>query len=290
MKNIIRFILFYLNISRRLYVTRKLQKFYSFRKPIKPYAFIRVCNEIKTIDACLQSILPCVKGGIIGFNSCTDGSKEYILDFCRKHPQFTPVEYPYDVIPACDARYKENIIPSENRLDSYYNWVWEKLPKDEWIIKVDADHIWLPQYLEMLLKLPIRKKDFIILNRINLHCDNNTCYINKKNPMTEVGDSWILYNKNIKFLFTRGWEDNHFFAWEYLPKPSRNRIYGVLTNYHFPIVKSQRDNFDKEQWIPLREFNFDQFIKDNKMQDRIPNEFINEQTILTHFKKFRNDI
>ncbi|AKD40906.1 hypothetical protein [Pasteurella multocida] len=291
MKNLIRLISFYLNLSRRAYITHKLQKFYAWKKPIKPYAFIRVCNEIKTIHASLHSILPCVKGGVIGFNSCTDGSKEYILDFCKKHPQFTPVEYPYDVIPGCDERYKENNIPLNNRLDTYYNFVWEKLPKEEWIIKIDADHIWLPKYLTMLCKLPLRKKDFIILNRINIHCENNTCYINKENPMTEVGDSWILYNSgNIKFKFQRGWNDeNTFFAWEYLPQPKRNRIYGVLANFHFPIVKSQRSVFDSKQWIKIKDFDSKEFIIKNKMHNRIPEEFLDEKFILENFNKFNEN-
>ncbi|WP_272947983.1 hypothetical protein [Rodentibacter pneumotropicus] len=75
-------ILFYLGLSKRLRVTEKIQKLYYWRKPIKPYAFIRVHNEIKTIDAALKSVLPVLKGGVIGFNSCTDGTKEYILHFC----------------------------------------------------------------------------------------------------------------------------------------------------------------------------------------------------------------
>ena len=58
-------ICFYTNTRHRLYITETLQKLYAWRKPIRPYAFIRVHNEIKTIDACLKSILPVVEGGVI---------------------------------------------------------------------------------------------------------------------------------------------------------------------------------------------------------------------------------
>lgn len=158
MKFLLRLISFYMNFTHRTYITEKLLKLYRYRKPIKPYAFIRVCNEIKTIDASLKSILPLLEGGVIGFNSCTDGSKEYIEEFCRNNPQFTCFEYPYDVIPACDKRYKEDILTPELCLDNYYNFVWEKLPLNQWIIKLDADHLWdLERTLE-LCKIPIRKK------------------------------------------------------------------------------------------------------------------------------------
>ncbi len=101
----IKILLFYLGLSKRLRITEKLQNLYRWRRPIKPYAFIRVHNEIKTIDAALKSVLPVLKGGVIGFNSCTDGTKEYVLEFCKKYPQFIPAEYPYDVIPASNKLY-----------------------------------------------------------------------------------------------------------------------------------------------------------------------------------------
>ncbi|MCL7827720.1 hypothetical protein, partial [Pasteurella multocida] len=277
---------FYLNLSRKAYITHKLQKLYVWKQPIKPYAFIRVCNEIKTIHASLHSILPCVKGGVIGFNSCTDGSKEYILDFCKKHPQFIPAEYPYDVIPGGDNRYKNDIIDINRRIDTYYNFVWEKLPKNEWIIKIDADHIWIPEYLSMICKIPIRKKDFIILNRINLHCKDGLCYINKKHPFSEPGDHWLLYNHGtLKFKFYRGWENENFLSWEYLPIPKRNKLYTILANYHFPIIKSHRDNFDKEEWILLEDFNLEEYMKNNKLDGRVDKKLLNNELILEKFNE-----
>ncbi|MDO5054401.1 MAG: hypothetical protein Q4D86_03680 [Pasteurella oralis] len=289
LKTILLFIKFYLTNKGELFITDKLQYLYNWRKPIKPYAFIRVHNEIKTIDACLNSILPALKGGVIGFNSCTDGTKEYVLEFCKRYPQFIPVEYPYDLIPANDERYKEDELDINTRIDSYYNVVWDKLPKNEWIIKVDGDHIWDLEHLLKLCKLPVRKKDCVILNRINLHCIDNNVYISKHNPFLEPGDSWILYNHgNIKFSFSRGWKDNQFFAWEYLPLPRKKarKIYGILSNFHFPIVKQHRNDFNNNDWILLEEANIDKFIINKNMIGRIPLDMINPKRILKEFKKF----
>lgn len=67
---------------------RKLGKRYR-DVPVEPWAFIRVKNEIKTIDACLESILPVIKKGVIGYHllpegEVDDGTEKYILDFCKK--------------------------------------------------------------------------------------------------------------------------------------------------------------------------------------------------------------
>ncbi|WP_257616496.1 hypothetical protein [Rodentibacter ratti] len=285
--NIYNFLKFYTNLTRTLTVDIGLQKLYKLRKPIKPYAFIRVHNEIKTIDACFNSFLSCLSGGVIGFNSCTDGTKEYILDFCKKYPQFIPLEYPFDLIPPYDERYKEDIINEKYRLDTYYNFVWEKLPKNEWIIKLDADHIWDTKALEDLCRLPVRKRDIVILSRMNVHCQNNIVYINKINPIVEVGDHWILYNKGINFDFYRGWEKEKFVAFEilYLPKDC-GKIFSILANWHFPIVKSHRSTFNKDEWIPLREFDMKQYIKENKLEGRIPEHMLDENKILENFNKF----
>lgn len=60
------------------------------KNKVEPWAFVRVKNEIKTIDACLKSILPAIKKGVIGYNDCDDGTEEYILEFCKQNPGFIP--------------------------------------------------------------------------------------------------------------------------------------------------------------------------------------------------------
>ncbi|MFZ7157084.1 hypothetical protein ACLS0M_10290 [Avibacterium avium] len=273
--------------SRPLYVTENLQKYFFWRKPIKPYAFIRVHNEIKTIDGCLHSILDCVKGGVIGYHSCTDGTKEYILDFCKKYPQFSAIEYPFNVIPADDIRYKNDELDEKICLDAYYNFVWDKLPRNEWIVKIDADHIYVPEYLKMLCQLPLRKKEIVFLNRINLHYQDNQIFINKERPFYEEGDHWIIFNNgNLYFKLDRGWNKDKFFAWESLVFRRKYIIFGILCNYHFPIIKNQRNKFNEDEWILFDEFDFSQYMNDNKLIGRVPNKMLDKNFILGNIKKF----
>ncbi|WP_382262802.1 hypothetical protein [Helicobacter baculiformis] len=68
------------------------------KSPLNPWAFIRVKNEIRTLEASLYSMLPAIQRGVIGYHECDDGSAEVILDFCAKFPTFVPVHYPYRII------------------------------------------------------------------------------------------------------------------------------------------------------------------------------------------------
>ncbi|MEH1738767.1 hypothetical protein V6948_01065 [Fusobacterium varium] len=56
---------------------------YCVGEPVESWAFIKVRNEIGTIDSCLKSILPVIKKGVIGYKDCDDGTEEYILEFCK---------------------------------------------------------------------------------------------------------------------------------------------------------------------------------------------------------------
>ena len=289
-KDVNRFLSFY-TLKKRKYlrINETMQQLYAWREPIKPYAFIRAHNEIKTIDSCLKSILPVLKGGVIGFNSCTDGTKEYIFSFCEKYPQFIPAEYPFDVIPGNDIRYQQHILDPNTRLDTYYNFVWDKLPKNEWVIKIDVDHIYHTEHIRDLCRLPLRKEDCVILSRINMHCHEGVCYVHPKWPLLEEGDHWLIFNDESlpKFSFSRGWTDDYFYAWETLPIPSKKRlIFGILSNWHFPVVKNHRNTFNPNDWVKLQDCDLKKHQKKLNMQGRIPADMLDEQKILTAFNTF----
>nr|WP_276309253.1 hypothetical protein [Campylobacter hepaticus] len=67
------------------------------KSPLNPWAFIRVKNEAITLRASLESILPAIQRGVIGYNDCDDGSEEIILEFCKQYPSFIPIKYPYEI-------------------------------------------------------------------------------------------------------------------------------------------------------------------------------------------------
>ena len=63
--------------NKRIYLD-KIEN-YKNNNSVEPWAFIRVKNEIKTIEASLNSILPVIKKGVIGYNECTDGTEELLF-------------------------------------------------------------------------------------------------------------------------------------------------------------------------------------------------------------------
>lgn len=118
------------------------------KSPLNPWAFIRVKNEAITLKASLESILPAIQRGVIGYNDCTDGSEEIILEFCKQYPSFIPIKYPYEI-------QIQNPKSEENKLYSYYNYVASFIPKDEWLIKIDVD---ISMMLKNFIKASIYQK------------------------------------------------------------------------------------------------------------------------------------
>ena len=189
-------------LKKRYKTYRKLGIKYR-KNPIEPWAFIRVKNEIKTVQSCLESIVPVIKKGVIGYhklleNEIDDGTEEYIIEFCKKNPNFILFKYDFTVIPANDIRYRElENIPLENRLDSYYNAVLSKIPRNEWFIKIDCDHVYDTEKLKKLMYLPKKDTDIISYSRLNLHYENEKLYVIKNPTLFDVGDSWLLKNEDI---------------------------------------------------------------------------------------------
>lgn len=70
--------------DKYLYRRVRIKDIKELGKPIEPWAFIRAKNEIRTIEASLNSILPAIKKGVIGYHDCDDGTEEFILEFCKK--------------------------------------------------------------------------------------------------------------------------------------------------------------------------------------------------------------
>ncbi|BEK14510.1 hypothetical protein B10973_11540 [Campylobacter lari] len=125
---------YFLNLNKKIY-NEKHKGFFNFdpnskdtKSPLNPWAFIRVKNEAITLRASLESILPAIQRGVIGYNDCTDGSEEIILEFCKQYPSFIPVKYPYEV-------QIQNPKSEENKLYSYYNYVASFIPKWRMVYK-----------------------------------------------------------------------------------------------------------------------------------------------------------
>ncbi|EAK9868511.1 beta-1,4-N-acetylgalactosaminyltransferase [Campylobacter lari] len=260
------------------------------KSPLNPWAFIRVKNEAITLRASLESILPAIQRGVIGYNDCTDGSEEIILEFCKQYPSFIPVKYPYEV-------QIQNPKSEENKLYSYYNYVASFIPQDEWLIKIDVDHYYDAKKLYKSFYIPKKNYHVVSYSRIDFDINNNKIYINinkKGEVLKEPNDCLLIINKNLfwkEILIDRS---NH--SWDIADKTCKNPqsyesleiknkifYYTELNNYHFPFIKNSRIK-DKYhfQWITL-----DDFIKNKKnLQDRIDFDLLDKQIILSVYSKF----
>lgn len=256
------------------------------KHPIKPYAFIRIKNEGITLKACLASILPAIDRGVIAYNDCTDNSERIILDFCKKHPKFIPFKYPHHVVPAHSNKYK-NKVPEKNSLDSYLNAALQKLPKNQWIIKIDGDEIYDAEKLKESFKLVKNTNDVIYYPRINLHTQKGKLYVVKcvgTANLINPKDHFLIFNDDIKFTMkvTNTFQGNKFRAYEHLMiSKISNRKNAELLMYHFPNLKKHRSIEESEkifgplELVPLEK------VYENPPKTQFPYEkdFINPKTV-----------
>ncbi|MBQ3034818.1 MAG: hypothetical protein IJD25_02065, partial [Alphaproteobacteria bacterium] len=100
----------------------------------KVAAFLRVKDEIKTIEPCLNSIDGVFdKVVIIHSNEKDDGSIAFMNEWCSKRKECEIHEYPHAVVPSHDKRYKSKV-PFENTLVAYNNFGLSFFEPEEWVV------------------------------------------------------------------------------------------------------------------------------------------------------------
>ena len=114
----------------------------------KVTAFVRVKNEIKTIEACLESIDGVFdRIVIIHSNEPDDGSAAFMNQWCGARSYCEIYEYPHAVIPPFDPRYGKGAYKWENSLAAYYNFGLDFFDPEEWVFKIDADQVYVKNRL-----------------------------------------------------------------------------------------------------------------------------------------------
>ncbi|KYL04426.1 hypothetical protein [Fusobacterium necrophorum] len=264
-------------------------------EPIEIWAFVRAKNEIKTIESCLNSILPVIQKGVIGYNKLKeeedDGTEAFILDFCKKNPGFIPFQYEHEVIPANDMRYQDiSAIPVENRLDTYYNAVLSKLPKNVWMMKIDCDHVFDTEKLVQLPYLIKEDKDMLSFTRMNLHYENEQLFFINIYTIAAPDDWLLLKNTNLVFKFSSGYKENgSFFAWEYLENETedlffqRKIYYTDLISWYFPFMKIGKC-LERRYFTPFSDFEISPKLK---KKFHISEDMLDETRILEFCKNFK---
>ncbi|WP_233704461.1 beta-1,4-N-acetylgalactosamyltransferase [Helicobacter cynogastricus] len=222
------------------------------KSPLNPWAFIRVKNEIYTLEESLHSILPAIQRGVIGYNDCDDGSAEVILKFCQQFPSFIPVAYPYKVS-------QTKPISEQNCFHHYTNYVLSHIPQKEWAIKIDVDHIYDAKKLFQSFYLPKNNKEAVAYSRINLMVYRGRVFVHNTYDfgyIPPLGDQVLFYNDKCHFIGWF-WDDRPVYLenWHF-ERPIFYIPDGELVHWHFPCVKHSRlrDKIKKWDWIPLEEF------------------------------------
>ncbi|MBZ7954667.1 MULTISPECIES: beta-1,4-N-acetylgalactosaminyltransferase [Campylobacter] len=258
------------------------------KSPLNPWAFIRVKNEALTLKASLESILPAIQRGIIGYNDCTDGSEEIILEFCKKYPSFKPVKYPYEV-------QIENPQNECNKLYAYYNWVASFIPKEEWFIKIDVDHYYDAKKLYKSFYITKTNKDVLSISRLNIVVTNDQVYV-APHYYEDPIDHWLIKNEDLKWqeveiIDISNWTikkdplyKGKTYSYELLTLKDRNIFHTELTNLHFPYVKKHRP-LTNEKLLTLKEFKQKYY---HQLCSKIDFSMLDESKILSIYKKFNS--
>lgn len=167
-------------------------------------AYLRVKNEINTIEACLNSIDGVFdRIVIIHSNEKDDGSVAFMNAWCEKRPSCEIHEYPHAVIPSHDKRYKGSV-PYENTLAAYNQFGLQFFSPNEWVVKIDADQVYLTERLKefvTMIKLPENDGKRFSLKGYNTFPYNGYFVKYKPVPMNGLsGDSYVIQRKNfLKF-------------------------------------------------------------------------------------------
>lgn len=273
--------------QKRKTVLNKLQnRFYTpamrksaplhYDKMVEPWAFMRVHNERRTLKATLDSIDGVIHKGVIAHHGCTDGSEKIIHEFCKTHPGFIEYEYPYEVVPAHDPRYKGEV-PYENTLAAYYEAVLSHIPKGEWFIKVDGDLVFFKDPLKYSFSLMAGDRCVSVYSRLNLYVD----YTAEKREIYVLsylrpGDQLLIKNLGISYRNEQGYEENgDFYAYEIMQKPTpRQVVKSECCVLHFPVEKRWRkSSIDVSELQTLTQF------LETVSDDEIDKTLINEESV-----------
>lgn len=274
------------------------------KSPLNPWAYIRVKNEASTLKASLDSMLPAFQRGVIGYHDCDDGSEEIIEEFCKKYPSFIPAKYPHSI----DLEHPKS---EENKLYSYYNFCLSFIPEDEWLLKIDVDHLYDAKKLFMSFYIPQSPRDIVALPRINFILKDQKIFI----QTTQVDSNLSTFHQDDIAIYFREGMDQCLMYKKYLTHkermankqsrwiPSQDRLpslsleeavisYRVrnfyqadLVQWHFPAIKKERLAYIQHlDLISLKDFK--DFYQKTSLASKIEPFMLEEDYILSLYQRF----
>lgn len=205
----------------------------------KVSAFLRVKDEIKTIEATLASIDGIFdKIVIIHSNEKDDGSVSIMKQWCSIRKYCEIHEYPYPVIPSHSSKYNKKY-PQASSLAAYYNFGLQFFEPQEWVVKIDADQVYIRDSLKKFidnLHLYDDKEVCLGLVGYNTFKWNDYLVKFKEAPINGLGgDSFVLKRK-----YFSDFQQNHFYESTRINKPLKKIIYQEPVWFHF--MKALKSN------------------------------------------------
>lgn len=229
----------------------------------------------------MSSILPAIQRGVIAYNDCTDGSEDIILEFCKAYPSFIPAKYPHKV-------QIQNPQSDENKFAAYCNFALSFIPKNEWLVKIDVDHIFDAKKLYKSFYLPKKPYERVVIARVNILMKNNQIFIGKNNGVNEFfsegTDHWLIFNKGLRFNVWFPDKEKKLFYEGLYYKIARLTYHTELNNYHFPLIKQTRANL-LDNAIE-NAFSLDEIKKSSLIGTRIDSALLDENNILKIYNSF----
>ncbi|HIF9584550.1 TPA: beta-1,4-N-acetylgalactosaminyltransferase [Campylobacter jejuni] len=291
---------YFLNLNKKIY-NEKHKGFFDFdpnskdtKSPLNPWAFIRVKNEATTLRVSLESMLPAIQRGVIGYNDCTDGSEEIILEFCKQYPSFIPVKYPHEV-------QIENPQSEENKLHSYYNYVASFIPQDEWFIKIDVDHYYDAKKLYKSFYRIDQENKALCYPRINFIILNGNIYVQNSGNYGFIGggDQLLIKRRNSSFIERRvskksQWIDpkgliEELYSEQQVLSQGVKILQAPLLQWHFPALKYRRNDY--QQYLDILSLEeFQAFHRKSKEAKKIDFAMLKRPVIEQILKKFQGEI
>ena len=181
-------------------------------KKEKVSAYIRVKDEIKTIESCLNSIDELFDRIIVLYSDeKDDGSIELIHNWAKNRPYAEIYKYPYKVLPSYDKTYNSDY-NEKNSLASYNNFGLSFFEPEEYVFKIDADQVYIrPALIEFINGVKSTKANNIKygLRGYNSFIWNNHLVKYAPTPLNGMGgDSYCIKRKYIeKFIQKKTYEE-----------------------------------------------------------------------------------
>ncbi len=184
----------------------------------------------------------------------------------------------------------------ENKFHNYCNFALAHIPKNEWLINIDCDHIYHAKKLYKSFYLAKHKYDIVCVARIyHLLVKRRKVFVGKcygddcilEDYFTNGADHRLIYNDDLAFTIWHPDKEKQLFFEGLTWKNKRRHIFTELNNYHFSLVKRSRANL--LDGMLENAFTLDEVRKSDLVGTRIDPALLDEAKILQIYDNFEWD-